>query len=320
MPEDRGSQFEEPGNERQEPSTAAAEGDAEDTSTSPAEAPREGEAISDFFDLSEVFHRVLATAHHELSRPVRLLFWSGLAGGLALGMSLVARAALTAEAPGNNALIGNLLYPIGFIILILGRYQLFTENTLTPVTLVLTRFASLRDLFVLWGVVFAANILGALMFAGLLGPLHVLSDEASRLAVGFGEHLVSAPWIEAFGRAVIAGWLLAIVVWLVHASRETLARIVVIWLLIYLQISGDLFHSVVGALEVQYAMFQGAVTLRAYIFNFQIPVTLGNIVGGVVFVAVLNYMQLGSDDEPEEGRRRKLSARDWILGSRGDRR
>ena len=291
---------------------ARAGADRGDTET---EAPEKAAAVPDFFSLHEVFHRVIVTGHHELTRPNRLLFWSGLAGGLALGMSIIARAAITALAPDNDPLIGNLLYPIGFIILILGRYQLFTENTLTPVTLVLTRRASVRDLLRVWAVVFAANILGALLFAAALGPLHVLSGEASELAVGFGEHLVSEPWVETFGKAVLAGWLLAIIVWLVHAARETLARIVVIWLLIYLQVSADLFHSVVGALEVQYAMFHGAVSFGSWIFDFQIPVTLGNAVGGVVFVAVLNYVQLNEEDIPPAARRKRLSGRDWLLGS-----
>lgn len=282
---------------------------------SPDDAPREGEAVSDFFGLREVFHRVVATGDEELSRSNPLLFWSALSGGLVLGLSIVARAAITALAPNQDPLIGNLLYPIGFIILILGRYQLFTENTLTPVTLILTRFASIPNLFRLWGVVFAGNILGALVFAAFLGPLHVLSDPASELAVAFGVHVVSEPWFEAFGRAILAGWLLAIVVWLVHAARETLARIVLIWLLIYLQVTADLFHSIVGALEVHYAMFQGAVTFGQYLFDFQIPVTLGNIVGGVVFVAVLHYVQLGESEHSGSGKRKRLSTREWLLGT-----
>lgn len=281
--------------------------------TGDEEAPEQGEAVADFFALSEVFHRVVATAREELGRSSKQLFWSGLAGGLVLGMSLVARAALTALAPDQDPLIGNLLYPLGFVILILGRYQLFTENTLTPVTLVLLRLASVRNLLRLWTAVLVANLIGAFLFAGFLGPFHILSPEANELAIGFGEHLVSAPWIEAFGRAILAGWLLAIVVWLIHAARETLARIVLIWLLIYLQVTADLFHSVVGALEVLYAMFQGAVTVGEYLWDFQIPVTLGNIVGGVIFVAVLNYIQV-SEEELRRQLGVKLSFRDWILG------
>ena len=284
--------------------------------SSPGSPPERGAAVSDFFALGEVFHRVVATAHEELSRPNRLLFWSGVAGGLVLGMSFLGHIFMSLHAPEGNPLVGNLLYPIGFIILILGRYQLFTENTLTPVTLVLTRLASLRDLATLWGVVLLGNLLGALVFAAFLGPFQVLSPEAIQLGVGFGEHLVSATWLSAFGKAILAGWLMAIIVWLVHAARETFARIVVIWLVIYLQVTADLFHSISGAIEVQFAMFQGAVPLGSYLWDFQIPVALGNAVGGVVFVAILNYVQLGEEEEPGE---RRLPLGEWIYGTSKER-
>ena len=278
------------------------------------EAPHEGDAVKDYFNLDEIFKRVLATADEELARRNGLLFWSGLAGGLVLGLSLLAKAALTAEAPNNNVLVGDLLYPIGFIILILGRYQLFTENTLTPMTLVLTRLACWRDLFRIWGIVFIANLIGAAIFAGLLGPLHVLSPEATRLALEFGEHLVSETWIAAFGKAVMAGWLLAVLVWLVHAAREALARIVLIWALIYLQTAAGLFHCIVGSVEVFFLVFNGGASLGEYLNNFLIPVTLGNTIGGVFFVAVLNYMQFGEDDNRFSNYGDKLSWKQWFLG------
>jgi len=290
--------------------TSAAESDPSE------EAPQEGKAVEDYFGLDEIFKRVLATADEELAKPNRLLFWSGLAGGLVLGLSLLARAALTAKVPEQSQLLGDLLYPIGFIILIMGRYQLFTENTLTPMTLVLTRLTSWAGLLRLWGIVFAANVLGAAVFAGLLGPLHILSPEAVEVAVGFGEHLTSAPWLEAFGRAIMAGWLLAALVWLVHAAREAVARIVAIWLLIYLQTIADLFHCIVGSVEVLFVVFHGGVTLAEYLTAFLIPVTLGNTVGGVVFVAVLNYMQYSEAEHFEN--RKRLGWREWVTGKSGE--
>lgn len=277
------------------------------------EGPRRGRAVADFFSLDEIFQRILATADEELTRPVGLLFWSGLAGGLVLGLGLVARAVLT-EAAGGDPLVGNLLYPIGFVVLVLGRYQLFTENTLTPVTLVLTRLASFRDLGRIWGVVLGANLLGALAFAALLGALRVLTPEASEAAVGFGEHLVEHPFGIAFGRAVMAGWLLALLVWLVHAARDTVGRLLLIWMLIYFQVTADLFHSVVGSVEVFYAVLQGSVGLGAYLVRFLVPVLLGNAAGGVVFVALLNYAQFSRPDNRFADRGERLPVRTWLLG------
>ena len=279
-------------------------------------APEKGEAVPDFFNLDEVYRRVLATADEELRLSNTLLFWSGLTGGLVLGLCILARAAFTALAPdGGNGLVANLLYPVGFIFLILGRYQLFTENTLTPVALVLTRLASVRDLLRIWGVVLAANIVGAALFAALLAFTGVLSPEGTRAAISFGEHLIEAgPW-DAFYKAILAGWLLAGIVWLVHAARETLARVVLIWLLIYLQICADLFHCVVGSVEVLFLIFKGSAGLGDYLFRFLVPVVLGNTLGGVVFVAFLNYMQFGEDKGRFSERGDKLSWREWLTGT-----
>ncbi len=277
-------------------------------------APHEGEAVADYFSLREVFHRVLATADEELSRPNRLLFWSAFAGGLVLGLSLLARVSFMALTPSGDPRIGNLLYPVGFVILILGRYQLFTENTLTPVTLVLTRLATVRDLLRLWTVVYVGNLLGGALFVSLLGPLHVLTPEAATLALEVGRAQLAPDFVTAFGRAMVAGWLLGVIVWLVHAARETVARIVLIWGLIYLQGTARLYHSIVGALEALYALVHGEIGASAFLGGFLVPVTLGNIVGGVVFVALLNFVQLGGATEEFAHRGERLSVRRWLFG------
>ncbi len=279
------------------------------------DAPDRGEAVPDFFNLDEIYRRVLATADEELGRSNALLFWSGLTAGLVLGLCILARATFAALTPFESGLVANLLYPVGFIFLILGRYQLFTENTLTPVALVFTRLASLPDLLRIWGIVLVANVVGAALFALLLASTGVLSPEATTAAVGFGEHLVEEGWWDAFFKAILAGWLLAGIVWLVHAARDTLSRVVLIWLLIYLQVSADLFHCIVGSVEVLFIVFKGVASLGDYLFRFLIPVVLGNTLGGVVFVAFLNYMQFGEDKGQFSKRGDKLSWREWLTGT-----
>lgn len=100
-----------------------------------AKASGEGAAVEDFFSTDDIFRRVLATAAHELERPTSNFIWGSLAAGLIVSFSFLARAVVTADVQGLPLLVGNLLYPIGFIFVILGRYPLYTENTLTPVTL-----------------------------------------------------------------------------------------------------------------------------------------------------------------------------------------
>jgi formate-nitrite transporter family protein len=281
-----------------------------------AQAPGEGAAVEDFFSTDDIFRRVLATAAHELERPTSTFIWGALAAGLIVGFSFLARAVVTAQVQGLPLLVGNLLYPIGFIFVILGRYPLYTENTLTPVTLALTRFASLRDLLRTWGLSYLPNLMGAFVFALLLAGTGVLRPETAEVARGIGEHLLEAGWADAFFRAVLAGWLLAGLVWLVHAARDTVSRLLLIWLVIYLQVSAELYHCIVGSVEVLYLVLVGGASFGAYLSDFLLPVTLGNTLGGVVFVALLNWAQFSADKGHGADLGERLAWREWLWGRR----
>lgn len=120
---------------------------------------------------------------------------SGLAAGLTITLTFLARSAVTAVVPIKSAaMIGNLFYPVGFVPIVMGRYQLFTENTLTPVTLVLTRIASGRNLLRLWRIVIVANVLGAAIGAFVLATTGLFTPEAASVANGFGEHAFATAW------------------------------------------------------------------------------------------------------------------------------
>jgi len=257
-------------------------------------APAAGYAVRDLFSTDEIFQRLVATADEEFVRSTRLLFLSGLAAGLSIGLSFLARSAVTAAAGpslGDGAeLIGNILYPVGFLLIVLGRYQLFTENTLTPVTLVLTRIASVPELLRLWGIVLAANVAGAALVALVLAKTGVLDPDTAAVAQGFGAHALEVEWGALFWKGVIAGWLVASMVWLNHAARDTITRFFVVLFIMYLVPSLDLFHCVIGACEVAYLLFLGEATLGAGLSFFS-AVVLGNTVGGVLLVAILNYAQ-----------------------------
>ncbi|HMB92115.1 MAG TPA: formate/nitrite transporter family protein [Rhodothermales bacterium] len=275
-------------------------------------APSSGEAVSDIFSTDEIFQRLLATADDEFHRSSRLLFLSGLAAGLSIGLTFLARSAMTGLLPEDaTGLVGNLLYPIGFIFIILGRYQLFTENTLTPVTLVLTRLASLPRLLKMWGIVYAANMLGAVLTALLFSTTEIFDEPAAAAAYSFGEHAMDTPWTALFFKGMIAGWMVAGMVWLTHAVRDSIARFFIVYLIMYLVPSVGLFHCVIGACEIAYYIFEGGTTAWEGLFHFQLAVTLGNTIGGVLFVAIPNYFQT-RDDRFREWER--LTWKEWIWG------
>ncbi|MCE7026818.1 formate/nitrite transporter family protein [Jiella avicenniae] len=281
-------------------------------------APDEGETIRDFFSFEEIFARVLSVADHELEASNRYLFWSGLGAGGALGLTFLARVVFTESAQeAEPGLLGNLLYPVGFLIIVLGRYQLFTENTLTPVVLVLTKLASVANLARLWLVVLVANMVGAVGVAALLAYFDVLNPERLEKAIEMGRHAHEAGWFEIFSKAVIAGWIVAAMVWLVHACRDTVSRIMVVWFLMYFIGVGGFFHVITSSVEVFFLAFrESSVDLLPLLPQFVLPVLLGNTIGGVTFVAVLNYALFAEhkDSRLFERYGDKLDWRDWMFG------
>jgi formate/nitrite transporter FocA (FNT family)/protein-disulfide isomerase len=279
-------------------------------------APAAGEALRDLFSTDEIFHRLVIAADEEFSRSTRLLFLSGLAAGLSISLSFLGMTALTALWPGEMArLVGCLLYPLGFLFVVMGRYQLFTENTLTPVTLVLTRIASIPRLLRIWGVVLAANVLGAGLCAYVLATTGVFSPEMAEVAYGFGEHFLKMSWADLFWKGVFAGWLVAGMVWLNYAARDMTARFLITFVLIYTVAAAELAHCIVGTAEVMYVVFKGGASLGAFLLDFLVPAVLGNTVGGVGLVAILNFTQTRDRRFPHRDcGQLELTWTEWLFG------
>ena len=277
-------------------------------------APASGHAVRDLFSTDEIFQRIVATADEEFVRSTRLLFFSGLAAGLSIGLSFVARAAMTAAVPGDaSGLIGGILYPMGFLLIVLGRYQLFTENTLTPVTLVLTRIAPVPKLLRVWGVVLAANVAGAAAVALLLARTGVFDADTAAAARGIAAHGMEVASGALFWKGVVAGWLVASMVWLNHAARETTARLFIVFAIMYLVPAADLFHCIIGACEALFLVFQGQASLLDA-GRFFGAVVAGNTVGGVLLVAILNYSQTRARRFPDRDcEAMALTWREWFF-------
>lgn len=283
------------------------------TRLSESGAPTTGRAVHDFFSTDEIFQRVAATADEEFERPLRLMAYSGLAAGFSIGLSFYARAAITAQVP-ENPLIGNLVYPIGFLLIVIGRYQLFTENTLTPVTLVLTRIASLPMLLRTWLVVLLANLVGATILALVLAETPILLPAHAEVAISFWNHAIDASWEALFVKGVMAGWLVASMVWLIHAARDTMTRVFLVIFMMFLIPSSDLYHCIIGFCEAMYAFFVGVTSLHNAVFNFFVPVLLGNTLGGVLLVAILNYSMTKDNRFPDRDCGQvELSWREWLF-------
>jgi formate/nitrite transporter FocA (FNT family) len=232
-----------------------------------------------------------------LQRTPGALACSGLAAGLSMGFSYLVPALLRADLPdaGWTHLVAGFGYCIGFVIVILGRQQLFTESTLTVVLPVLTHrdAATAGAAARLWGIVLLANLVGTWLFTLVLLPHGIFRPElVEELRKGA---------LEAFGdgfglttlKAVIAGWLIALMVWLLPSARS--ARLITVIVITYVVALGRLPHVIAGSTEAAYAVIVGMASVGDYLWAFLIPTLIGNIIGGMALVGLLNHASVAHD-------------------------
>jgi formate-nitrite transporter family protein len=230
----------------------------------------------------------------ELSRPASALAWSGLAAGLSMGFSLVGEGLLRSHLPDAawRPLVAKLGYTIGFLIVILGRQQLFTENTLTvilPFLLKRNRQTFYRVLKV-WGVVLATNLLGAMLFAWVAAHTGVFRPEVKQAFTQIGYESMAGSFGLILLRGVFAGWLIALMVWLLPAAET--GRIAVILILTFMVGLAGLSHIIAGSVETLYLLMAGGSTPGIYLAHYFCPTLIGNVLGGVALVAALNHAQI----------------------------
>jgi formate/nitrite transporter FocA (FNT family) len=249
----------------------------------------------------QILKEEVSAGKRELRRPAVSLLLSAFSGGLDVGFSLLLMAVMkTVAALSLNPAVSDLLvafvYPIGILFVVLGRSELFTEHTSLAVLPMLNREASIGTVMRLWGLVYAGNIVGAAMFAGLVahaGPLLKIVDPKV-----FGEialRLVDHPPSAIFFGGVLAGWLMGLLSWLVTASRDTISQIFIVWIIAFVIGFGHLQHPIVGSVEVLAAVFshQG-VTFNDW-GRFLLWSTIGSAIGGTVFVALLKFSHVVLD-------------------------
>ncbi len=243
----------------------------------------------------QVVHEAIRReGEEELSRSSHALFWSGVAAGLSMGFSLVGEAVLESALPQAawRPLVAKLGYSLGFVFVVLGRQQLFTETTLTAVLplLVTPSRARLLQVARVWAVVLAANVLGALLFALALRPEGLFTAEQRQAMVQIGARALAPGPAMVLVRGVFGGWLIALMVWLLPASAGS--RFFVIVVVTWLVGAGEFAHSVAGSVDVLYRVVTGATGAGEYLLRFFLPVLVGNSLGGVALVAALNHAQV----------------------------
>ena len=255
----------------------------------------------------EIFEQVANNARQELGRSSVSLAISGLAGGIFMGLSALGNAiAIALLTPAGAAptpatlFIAKMFYPLGFIVVILGRSQLFTENTLYPVALVLAEKSHFWNTVRLWAVVLPFNVLGALAFASLATLTHALSPAVVQSLGQLGLDATHHPAATIFWSGVMGGWIIATVAWLVSGSHSITGSVMIIWMLAFVVGLGNFAHCIAASGEVFAAVLTGRAGWVAFPMWF-IPAVAGNICGGVGMVTLLEYGQVivGNDADSE---------------------
>jgi formate/nitrite transporter FocA (FNT family) len=242
-----------------------------------------------------VIHEVVREeGEEELKRPVSALAWSGLAAGLSMGFSFLVLAIMQARLPDEpwRRLIASLGYSTGFVITVLGRQQLFTESTLTAVLPLLVRrdAATLWALLRFWAVVLVTNLIGTAIFAALIAHAGIFPPATRAALEQIATQAVAGAFWPTMLKAILAGWLIAMMVWLLPSARS--AKLFVILLITYIVGAGEFSHIIAGSAESAFAVITGHGTIGDYFLRFLAPTLIGNTLGGVALVALLNHAPL----------------------------
>lgn len=245
--------------------------------------------------IDEILNEQIETALREHNRSNQDLFLSAISAGLEVGFSVFLMATIFSLFngvihPSTLHVLLALAYPLGFIFVVIGKSELFTEHTTLAVIPVLNRNATIKSLLILWGIVYTGNLLGGYFFGFVLS---ILPEQLNAIDNGtfysLAKKLTDHPWYIILGSGILAGWLMGLLSWLVTSSQDTISRIAIISLITSVIGIGSLHHAIVGSIEVFTASLTSTQIGWKEYLHVQTWATLGNIFGGVVFVAFVKF-------------------------------
>ena len=231
----------------------------------------------------------------EMRRPTKSLWWSGVVAGIAISLSLYMMAALRLGLEGSSAgILEKFGYSVGFLIVVLSRLQLFTENTVTPILPALNNpsRSMLLKVLRLWAIVILANLCGTFCAAIIPLTLPMFTDAHVAAMLDISRHYAHRPMVEVFFSAIPAGFMVAIMVWMLKSSKGF-----EFWTITAITFSIavlDTSHVIVGSTELFMVLFNGDINLMAALSRLLLTAT-GNIIGGTVLFAGLAYAQVSEE-------------------------
>ncbi|MGK7651001.1 formate/nitrite transporter family protein [Roseovarius sp. B08] len=245
-----------------------------------------------------VYSIILREGQEELERPATSLWWSGIAAGIGISTSVLAVAILRVNLGEDHpylSAIGSLGYTFGFVLVILSRLQLFTENTITVILPLLAQISRHRLICTarLWGIVLVANLAGTFLTAAIAVHANVLTPDILDAVFAISRHLAELSPLEALLRGIPAGFFIAALVWMLPSARGT--EVFVIIMFTWLIAAGEFTHVIAGSNEIFVLVLAGEMGLLTALSLHIAPVLVGNILGGTGLFAVLAYGQIRNE-------------------------
>jgi formate/nitrite transporter FocA (FNT family) len=246
----------------------------------------------------EVYGIIAEQGKDELARPLSSLAWSGIAAGIAISFSLFCEGYLQLHLPDSDGayLIKNLGYTIGFLIVILGHFQLFTENTITVILPLLEELCAntIRETARLWSIVLGANFIGTFAVAVFTVTLPFFDQNFLQVLIDISIHATHKDPLVTLFQAIPAGFLIAALVWMLPSSSGS-----EFWLIItitYVIAIGDFAHVIAGSIEVFILLLTGESSLLQGM-SYLVMACVGNIIGGTGLFAFMAYAQVREERE-----------------------
>lgn len=239
----------------------------------------------------EILNIWINNGKNKAALPVYKMILLGILAGMFIGFGChVFVLATASEVSTLTKLIGAALFPVGLMMVIFCGAELFTGNNLMTLALMkkeITASQMLRN----WGFVYLGNLIGSVLLAFLLAKGGLYSGDALNRAAAIAASKAAMPFGEAVIKGILCNILVVLACWFQAGSKEMSGKIFAVWFPIMLFVFAGFEHSVANMTYIPLGMFLGAdVSVGAFLLGNLLPVTLGNLIGGALFIPCFYFL------------------------------
>ena len=255
----------------------------------------------------EIWDESVQEGSRRLGRGSAGLAATGVIGGVDVMIGIMAltvvSGALAVALPEQIAHIGgSLAFGVGFVLIILGRSELFTENFLVPIAPVLRRLAPVSSVARLWAITAAANLVGIFVLAAIFTRAGLVPPETLDAAGTIADTFAERDFVAALLSAIVAGTVMTLFTWLSTAVELDIGRIFIALIIGFVLAAPSLNHAIVSFGEMSFGLLAGTTSAAAWVDlaqNFPVAV-LGNLIGGLGFVTLARVLQVRGEPDDDD--------------------